>query len=125
MARAVCARCGVAKSAWSDPCDACAFSPWTEGTEAQVLSILLSVSRFETARERREYQKDLDDLGARLKRGERLDFSPEECSRIEAFVTEGKGWRTRDTLEMYGRLVLWLGVPIVIMIGVIVLLSSC
>lgn len=108
-----------------DACTACGFDPDAEGMEARVRSAYFSVSRFDDAGARRDYERALDGLGQQIARGESVKTQADEVARLHDFLAEGKGWRTSDSIKMVAFVGVWLGTPIVLIVLAILLLSKC
>ena len=49
----------------------------------------------------------------------------EPFARLRRFLTEGEGWRPRDSYKMFALLAIWIGTPLSLVVAAIWLLSSC
>ncbi len=108
-----------------DACASCDFDPDSEDMEQRVRSAYFSVSRFDDASARKDYERELDDLGQRIARGDGVETRTEDMTRLREFLAEGKGWSARDSLALVAFAVGWLGTPIVLIVFGFWILSRC
>ncbi len=83
MAEAICLRCGVDKHQPWSACRSCNYDPMSD-EEALVKSVYLSVGRFEDGDERREYQRELDEVARDIQQGHDPEFDEAELQRLRA-----------------------------------------
>jgi hypothetical protein len=93
--------------------------------EDQIRHLYLSVHRFDEPARSAKYEAELDEIGAELARGHAPVYAPDELARLRRFLTEGEGWRPRDSYKMVALLAIWLGTPLILVVAAIWLLSSC
>ncbi len=93
--------------------------------ESTVRSAYFSVSRFDDADARKDYERLLDSLGRCIALGERVEPETDDLARLRRFLAQGEGWSTSDSLKMVAFVGIWLGSPIALMVTAIWLLNSC
>ncbi len=81
MAKAVCVNCEHPKRKPYARCDSCALDP-TKHDEALVRSVYLSIGRFADPQKAERYARDLDDIGAAIRRGEAVEYDLHELERL-------------------------------------------
>ena len=81
MANALCPRCGTPKKQPWVKCKNCGLDP-ADDEEVLVKSVYFSVERFDDADDRQRYGKELDELGKRLRAGERPSFDDAELEQL-------------------------------------------
>jgi hypothetical protein len=82
VADAICIFCGASKRRPADRCKECDGDPTTD-VESLVKSVYLSTGRFESEDAQSQYSIELDDIGARLRRGIRVQYDANELKRLD------------------------------------------
>lgn len=120
MAHAICLRCGTAKRRWDHACKACGFRPAGDA-RASAESLVLSVERFEDGTDRARYMTELDEIGERLRAGERPRLDEAEVGRALEIVKLRHGLRARHGCKGLALVLLYLS-PLLLIIGGAILL---
>lgn len=120
MARAICLRCGVAKRRWNRRCAACGFDPDGD-LRASAESLLLSVERFEDGTERAPYMVELDEIGGRIRAGQRSEPDETEVDRALAIIRRPQGLGWKHGCKGLALVLLYLSPLLIIIGGAIVL----
>jgi hypothetical protein len=81
MANALCLKCGSGKRHPWRACRRCGFKP-APHSEDLVRSVYLSIGRFSDPGEAEAYQKELDEVGERIRRGDAVTFRADELARL-------------------------------------------
>lgn len=81
MARAICVRCGYAKSKPWRKCRHCGLDP-TQDDEALVRSVYLSTGRYDTEEDQRAYEEELDAVGRAIRSGGSVTYDSAELERL-------------------------------------------
>ena len=81
MAKAICIRCGHAKSRPWKACRKCGFDP-SDDEEALAKSVYLSAGRFEDAARQAAYERELDKVGMALSQGQSITYDKPELERL-------------------------------------------